>query len=146
MDIESILNSPIFLTIMKLLGAKYVDDQNAQNSITPIDAIKGSESKGLTGMQQYVNNRLGEYQAAQAGQTTNPMLAATRTNAQNVFNNANTPGQAAQIYGQPNQDLMTRLLALTQGGTANAPMVQNANNYMAQSLANRFTPRQRIGG
>lgn len=135
-------NNNIVPTILKLLGAKYIDQKNEQSSITPMDAIKGSNEKGLTGQQQYVNDRLADMAATQRGETQNPMLAQARQTANAAFM---TPrNQVAGIYGQPgsvlnqqNNPLLARLLSYA-NGTQQNPLLQQGNQNLMNAMKTRF--------
>jgi len=121
-------------------GGKYIDDTNAENMITPREAVN------------IAGERRNEYKSmlsdVQSGKTVNPALQQQRTATQASLNRPVTPPATFNPYatnpnqGQMNPMLMAQMMQMAMG--QNKTNMQGSN-ILKQSLANRFGSRDMQG-
>jgi len=147
--------SPL-LIVLYLLG-EMMSKQQEKDVINPIEALRGSESKGITGAQGRTNTMQSMLQNAMAGQTPNPAVADMRTALQNRSKQefspppVNPPARFNPYDLPPNTSLPTgvsptlasRTTRMAQGGQGQTGLW--GMNVLLNQLANRFGQRNMQG-
>ncbi len=135
-------------------GGALLDEQQAKNTINPLDALTGSTAKGIYGQQNRYNDMQQAYQQSVGNATTNPVANPALQAARNDFSmRANTPtSQPAQFNpyaSNPNQGktdpaLMSRLLGMATWQNQ-SPVQQQGRSTLMDVMQQRFKPRP-MGG
>lgn len=143
--------------LMALLGGgfgEFIDRRNEAQSITPFDALRGSESKGITGVQGSRDQMSTLLNQITSGQQGSPALQSARTGFAGRVNTPvgrNDPNMPARFnpygggsgFGQPDQELLSLVMGLTKNRN---PLISQGSNLLSGSLANRFGSRARGTG
>jgi|GEM_PF-4132581 len=122
-------NDPMKLAMLFIIG-NYINQKNSDNGITATDALTGSTSKGLTGIQSKYNTMNTALQNQLSGQTANSDVANVR-NLLTQRANTNTGITPALMAAMQNTAL---------NGNQNST-IQWGNNILQNSLANRMGTR-----
>jgi hypothetical protein len=88
MDWEQLLK-----TLMAAIGGNYIDQSNAKQSVSGLDALTGSEAKGVYGSQNRTSDMKDLFNTTMSGANQNPMLTSALSNLQGRANMSAQPPQ-----------------------------------------------------
>jgi hypothetical protein len=92
----------IIKALLAAMTGKYIDDNNAKSTISPVDAMRGSESKGVYGVGNRINDMNTLMQNTMSGANQNPLAASATTS---LINQTNAPINPPQINQTLRNDL-----------------------------------------
>ena len=121
------------------IGGNFLDQQQTRNTITPFDAIRGSEAKGIVGSQSRVQEMLDLFGQLQQGVTPNPQLQRGRAFTEQRATQPITPPSLTRPAQNVNP-FLSQLQGQTQNPAGRQLRSQGVDSLF-QSLMNRMGTR-----